>query len=482
MGNSASTSATPFLKWGRIFFTAAIAAAAGLFLVGLLYGLYCAYTNFKFGASPDYARYTNMIWNSGHGRPFLYGLTESYLQVHLSFTLGLLGFLYHLWDHPFLLALVQWSCLAGGGVLLLLASRKLKVPGILVASLLLYWTAYHFTQSVVLCEFHGVCLYLLLIPALYYCLVACRGLTWLPLALILGMREEAGLIVVPLLLYFAIRDRWKGGYVYAAIALAYVALAVFVLYPKINGLTLLERRAREIQMDSAPELLNSGTWIPRLVSLGWIVLPFIPLIPRGYRALLTIPSLAVITSLASSYDSQVNLRIHYPAPIVACLAVAAIEAIRRPSNRPAIRAGWIALYLVAAVAISHRQMGFMWGATPRRWLLAYTHVSEHGEHVARVAREHVPKSGRLYTPRRYQGFAANRADLVFRGPEWILQNPVEGDILFVPRRHLQRDFGSALTSGLWGVRYQDKECVVLERGYPTDANSELAPAAPALSP
>ena len=153
---------------GRIF-TIIIAALTLLCSLELLRASFAAYTWGKFTLF-DYGVYSNMFWNSGRGDFFRMLLDRSYLKTHLSFTLALLGPLYRLWDHPFLLSLLQWIFLMGGAAVLGLSLRR-RVRGELIAALLFFTIAYPYSQSVLLSEFHGVSLYLLLVPLLYVCLV-----------------------------------------------------------------------------------------------------------------------------------------------------------------------------------------------------------------------------------------------------------------------------------------------------------------------
>ena len=102
------------LSRGRALHRALTAAAAALCAAAAAALLYSAYCAFSWGKFPlyDYVIYTNMLWNSGHGRLFRMLVDQSYLRVHLSFTLALIGPLFRIWDHPFLPALVQWLALS----------------------------------------------------------------------------------------------------------------------------------------------------------------------------------------------------------------------------------------------------------------------------------------------------------------------------------------------------------------------------------
>jgi uncharacterized membrane protein len=461
-----------FRTWLVLLATASVVVA-----LELLGARFCGFTNFKDGTSGDYARYTNMIWNCGHGRPFLYSMDQSYLQVHLSFTLALLGVLFRVVDHPFLLAFLQWSLLVTGGVLLMLTARRLKLPWHFVLALIFFWVAHSFSQSVVLCEFHGVCTYFVLIPFLYYCLVWKKNWVWLPLCLILGLREEAGLMILPLLLYFAVKERWRAGYVYAGVAVVYVVVACYVLYPMINdGTSLFSARSHEISVPGGDDFGNPALWRPRLLSFLAIILPTLPFLWRGWKPLLVIPLVPVLVTLASSHDWQVNLKIHYTAVIMASLSVAMIEAARQIAGNQRIGAFMIRrvipVCLVALSAWSFYNHGFVWGSRENKFNIVYQRISGDGLNALLVARRHVPKDGAVFTSVQLAGFVANRA-LVDSGLSSLSPTAQYPDaIVFCRNERLPDIYSEGVRDGEWGVRYFDDGYTVLQRGYKSDLSRD----------
>lgn len=120
-----------------------------------------AFTSFKFTLT-DYGRYVNTIWNCAHGHPFRLLTEYSYLNTHLSFTLALLAPAFLLWDHPFSLWVAQWLLTLIGLIIMWRAAVRHRIPGEITAAFLFFYIANPFTQCVLLSEFHGVNLYLLL--------------------------------------------------------------------------------------------------------------------------------------------------------------------------------------------------------------------------------------------------------------------------------------------------------------------------------
>lgn len=228
----------------------------------LLLGSYFWFT-WRPWAWGDYGIYTNMLWNTGHGAPFQYGDGRSYLVTHLSFSLAPYGLLYRIWDHPLVLMYVQWASFAAGAIFLCRSAIRARIPALPLAALLLFYTTYPFAQSVLLSPFHGVSQYFLLLPWLYFCASYARKWTIVPLLLLLALREDAFLNALPILLYISVRDRWRAGYVYAAASFLYGVLAIFVLYPWINGVSVFAYRKMEVSADAVATLASAEGWLPR---------------------------------------------------------------------------------------------------------------------------------------------------------------------------------------------------------------------------
>ena len=445
-------------------------ALAALILAGLAYAGFCAFTWRKF-AMFDYGVYTNMIWNSGHGHLFRCLLDRSYLATHLSFTLALLGPLFHAWNHPFLLWTAQWFLLAGGVAVLARAAVRLRVPAPVAAAIAVFFVGCHFTQQTLLSEFHGVSLYLLLVPWLYHCLNFHRRWVWVPWLLALGVREEAALVVLPLLLYFAVRERWLAGYVYAALSVGYVVLATTALYPLLTGISLIDRRAGDLAGGGPLEhLLDVATLRVRLKALFWVALPALPFVrKKGWIPLVLFPSLVLVQAMAGGKEYQYSLALHYAAPVVACLAVALVEAAaRRTAVRGAPAASgpqnplWTAVALLLVTAASYWARGFLPGAAQR--ISCYVRPHGAGLRTLRAARR-LPSEGVLICPAQLAGFCANRKDIL----DWRHYDPArhQVDLVFSELKYLDHPwmgFRGWLEDGTFGVVFFDGANLILQRG------------------
>jgi uncharacterized membrane protein len=436
---------------------------AGLFL--LLFGAYCTFTHKKW-AVYDYGVYTNMIYNSARGDWFRVLVDDSYLRTHLSFSLALLGPLFWVWDSPLVLMVVQWTAFCGGCLCVLLACRRHGLPRVVILSILVLYTLWPLTQSVLLSSFHGVSMYLLLLPWLYYVCTFNRGWTPLPLVLLLGLREDAFLYALPILLYVAIRDRWTAGYVYALAALAYGLVAIFGLYPWITGRALAERRAAELGAARLWTPFTAEGFRARRWALLFVLLPLLPLVRRGAWRAAIITALALAVSMVSGYNRQYELRNHYPAVVMASLIVGLVAALG--SNGSQRRTGlWHHPLVLASLFLgmtlwAHHAHGFLvFGA---RFHPRVSYPDPSGPRILAVAAR-IPKEGILLVPDIVGGAFGNRRD--FLG--WDQYRPTRHDVrlVFCDRQSLtdERDTRCRplLAQGRFGTRYADDLYVLLER-------------------
>lgn len=451
---------------------AALLSAAAAF--GLLHASFCAFTWGKFTLS-DYGKYVNMLWNCGHGAPFRMLVDHNYLGTHLSFSLAPLGLLFHVWDHPFLPAALQWLGAMAGAALLGAAARRHGLRRD-VALAIVFWAVGHAcVQTVLLSEFHGVALLLLLLPWLYYALAFARRWAWLPLVLILGLREDAAFVAVPMLLVFAWQRRWRAGYGWAAFALLYGWLAVTVLYPAIGHQTLVERRPMvsppvflaqfqdfDLPARGRAALLALGTGLPLLRRKAWV-------------PLLAFPALAAGIALLSPMHIQHRLLHHYSAGLMACLGPALVAAVATTRDPDGKRAGldraWVAAWIVAATLASHAWAGFLPGGPGSRREYLRTHPD--GIQALQTAAG-LSKEGLLVCSARQAGFVANRRDLL----SWDEYDPARhaARYVFLPLRELGNAESPArrlLESGSWGVCARSGAFLALERDADASGNAAI---------
>jgi hypothetical protein len=415
----------------------------------------------------DYGIYTNTLWNTAHGAWFRYLMDHSYLAVHLSFTLALLAPLFWLFDHPYLLAAVQSATLVGGTVLMARLLRRAGIGTLPASGLLLLFAGYPLIQQVVLCDFHGVCLYFILLPALYYTACYRRGLAWLPLVLILGLREDAGLTAIPLLAWLAGRERWKGGWLLTAAAVLYTTLACTVLYELINevDLTGVPRRGHYFDLEGILNSFDADGLARRAKALGWLFLPGLPWLLRGRAGLpiLLFPLLGLLP-LLFSLDGRVHgLAVQYPAIVQVGVWLGIVDALRREGPLSAPRAAALQLYFLAVVLGATAVFGV--GYADDRTI--GWHRDAEGRHAEQIARR-IPRTGTLLTTSSLCGYCSNRRDLQvhLRSPG----QPATVDHLFVRMGDLAQSdrLRRFLDDEAFGVAYFDFTTVILSRGASRD--------------
>ena len=452
------------------FAAAGCVAALGL----LLYSACCAFTWKNFLMS-DYGVYTNTIWNLGRGNGFTFLIDHDYLTTHLSFSLWFLGPLFYLWNHPMLLLLVQWLFLVGGAFILLALARRCLIPPVLTSAILLFFCTYPWTQGVMLSEFHGVSAYFLLIPWLVYCLSFHKSLVILPLALTLGLREDAGLLLPLVFVYFAVRDRWKAGYAYAAVSVAYSVLAITCLYPLINGRELFDVRMHEGEALKFLDSLKTEGLHARLRATFWTILPALPffLFTRGgWKAMTFLPATAYLIAMFSGIPRQYALRFHYPAALAALTAAAMVLAASHPRSGRPVRTILPALFLCALTGIAYVVNGHLPGGSNSH--RDYRTPQADGLVTLNLARD-IPGDGTLVCNQHLAAFAANRKQVVTW--RYWKRDQHSADLFFCRLLEFadpsKSELAEGLRNGALGVRAMAFPYFVLQKGLRSDLNADV---------
>lgn len=446
----------------------------------LLYSAFSAFSWQNFLMS-DYGVYTNTLYNLSHGDGFKFNVDNNYLRTHLSFSLILLAPLMRLWGSVYLLIIVQWFFLIGGAVILNRIMTRLQIPGLFQSSLLLVWCTYPFTQTVLLYEFHGVAGYLLLIPWLLHCLLFNKPMVFVPWLCILGVREEAGLVILPLFLYMAVRQRWKGGYIYAFFSLVYVLIAIGYLYPLVNMQSLLEIRQKETSISSIIQGFKAGGFKLKAAATFWMLLPGLPLLfffKRSRFALVTPVSLVWFISMISGFRKQYSLTFHYPSPIIPLVMTGLILAYANSispieDERRRRRITWmLSIWIFFAAAVAHYENGyFLYGKNTHR---VYAGMNENKKALEAIT-ENIPKEGILLTNMYLGPHVATRPDILL----WKYWKPEKHQIewiLFYQHEYTKKGYeyiSQVVTSGEFGVYRKHPPFVLLKRGYSTVLNETL---------
>jgi len=473
------SSATTRSQWINRILIALASGGFVLFSLQLLYSAFCAFSWQNF-LMMDYGAYTNFLYNLAHGDGFRFLTNHNYLKTHLSFSFILLTPLVHLWDSPILLILVQWLFLMSGCGILWKTLYRGKVSPALSMAILFCFVAYPMTQSVMMSEFHGVSAYFLLFPWLFYTAAYHKKWAILPVVLILGLREDAGLLILPMLLYFSFRDQWKTGFVLSGLSLAYVILAMAVLYPWINGVSLLDVRGAEASSDSIFKSFMGGHGVGRWQAAGWLLLPFAVMgliLRNGWRVFVIFPATAFVITFSSAMHRQHSFDFHYPAAATTALVCALVWVAsvrrRRPRKVSTLRLQQMAAAALILVTIfAHTQRGYFLGGENSNRL--YTRIHPKVFPLLRLEKE-TPKEGLLLCNQRLASCFAQRPDIMTfhyfdpeqQSPEYIITDIHE---LQTP------DFAEVIArieSGEFGLFAQEFPYVSLKRNHISDETAVL---------
>ena len=449
--------------------TYALAAGCILFAVHVLFSAISAFSAQNFLMS-DYGVYTNTLYNLARGNGFKFLVDHSYLRTHLSFSLILLTPLFWFIRHPTLLIFVQWLFLIGGCAILYRIMRKTSVPAVLRAAILFFVCAYPMTQSVMLSEFHGVSAYYLLLPWLLHEIMFRKRLVILPLICILGLREEAGIIILPMLLYAAFAHKWRTGFIMAGVSTLYAVIAVTVLFPLINGVSLFEVRAMEASTAGITSALGSDALITRAEALIWVILPIVPFIALCGRKSLPIalfPLTALTAALLSGMTRQHSLTFHYPAPIIAAMACGMVLALRGGCTRHKLLLPSV-VSLILLIIVAHSMNGFFMGS--RSAHPVYASIDPRMKPLMNILQS-TPKTGMLLAHRRVAPYFSMREDvMVWRYFDRTIHDP---DIVVCDLSEFyskdQKWLRSAMQEGEYGVTVECPPYLLIERG----ANSSI---------
>ena len=310
---------------------------------------WCAVTflrHYYFHSSYDLAIMDQVVWNSSEGRLFARSIeSTSDLGDHVRPYLTLLGVLYLVVASPYVLLTVQSLVLGLSAVpLYRLARRKIDSPAValLAAFCLLAFPPLGFVNRF---DFHVEMLSVPLLILAYDRLDA-RNLrrASLFMALALLCKENLGLTVAALgIAAGLIYGRWRFGLVWAVIGVAYSTVALFVVIPAFRGAPSDTLARYEWLSDTPSGMLAAALSEPMLVAeriftvdhllsllQAFAPLAFVPLL--GWPALLpTVP--AYLYNFLASHSAQGAIYVHYMAPVIPFIFVAAVFGLRRLGER-----------------------------------------------------------------------------------------------------------------------------------------------------
>lgn len=323
-------------------------AMVGICLLWFGWMLYLAlhrWHGLTFGAF-DIGIFDQGLWLLANGHePFVTLRGLHLLADHASYLLYLMVPLYWLWEDARVLilltvaapALAGWISFRIGRLEGLRPWSAVLVGATVLAMPAMLWTPWD--------AFHPETLAIVLLPASY--LAARRNRFVLAVALaavILGAKEDAGLLVAPYALYmwWRWRDARPHSYVLAALAVVVTALSLFVVLPGHSPTGELIYTSR-YSFDAS--LLTSS----RALYLAAMLVPGILALAAPRFLLVGLP--ITLANLASSHNYQHDIRFHYSAYLLGVLAVAVPLGSARVMSRVGPRSATRALTVAALISV-----------------------------------------------------------------------------------------------------------------------------------
>ncbi len=414
--------ATDQLGWKRSGLLAAI------FFTSVL--LISLHRYFVFYSSYDHGLFNQIFWNNLHGHWFQSSLTSAnsvvsledgviptvhFLHLGQHFVLDFLLWLpfYAIAPHPVTLIVLQVGLITLAGLLLYALARHYLQPHLSLWIMGSYYAAIAVISPTV-ANFYEQCQIPLLAFALLLALEKQRWIWfWLCALLVLGIREDAGILLFGVGVYLLLSRRhpWVGLAV-CLISFSYVAIVTNAIMPQIspdNSRLYLAHRFKQFVTTENPSTLQvlggilthpiallSSLFLPldrRLSYLAgqWLSLAFIPaLSPSAW----TIAGFPLIMLFLQSGFSALSLNLRYALSIVPGVFYGAVLWWSCHPDRftPRFRRFW-SLCLVLSIAITvtnnpNRALSFMIPDSIRPWVFVpLTRQWSHADQVNQVIRQ-----------------------------------------------------------------------------------------------
>jgi uncharacterized membrane protein len=309
------------------------------------------------------------VWLLSHFKsPFVTIYGQNMFGDHTVFIMLFFVPLYWLWSTPETLLVVQAMALAVGGFPVYLIGRKVLRSRWLALIPTLAYLLYPALGWLNLENFHPDAFYVPL--ALFALCFAAYG-RWrrylVMVALLLLVKEDAWLFLVPLGAFVAIRLNRKIGLVTVGLAVGWFVLVFWGLQPWLSGASAGAYDAWRIPFGGAGGLAKMAVTQPweviaymltadKIKYLLQLLTPllFLPLL--DWRSLIAVPVL--FFNLISTFWYQSNLKYHYTSLIIPVLCVSAIYGLER-FRKLNVRWALVTCALLVTVVC-----GYFWGPLP----------------------------------------------------------------------------------------------------------------------
>jgi uncharacterized membrane protein len=361
----------------RVLLWAAIAAyAAGFGALSIL--RHRAFTTGRY----DLGNMVQTVWNTAHGH-FLQmtggdGVQISRLAAHFDPILAAFVPLWWIWPSPEMLLVVQAVAVAFGALPVFWLARKHLGSEQAGLGFALVYLLYPATEWLTLNEFHPVALACPLLLFAFWYLDEDRLLAFALLAVAaMTTKEEVGLVVAGLGVWYALRRRPRAGAVIAGTGLLVSALAIAVVIPHFNSGAESSFYGRYDAIGgSAGGIVKTTFTHPwTLVEQAFqhrdfhfllhLLLPLSFLFVLSPLVLVAFVPEAAINQLSAT-PTQTSIHFHYTAAVIAPLIAATVLGAAALTRRFPARAGAVVVAAVMVAVAANWRLGAvpLWTVVP----------------------------------------------------------------------------------------------------------------------
>ncbi len=362
----------------------------------------------------DMAIFDQGVWLlSRFKEPFVTILGLNLFGDHAVFIMALFVPLYWLCPTPETLLVVQSLALAIGGVPIYLIGVKVLRNRWLALIPTLGYLLYPALGWLNMENFHPDSLAVpLALFAIYFAIFGHWRRYFVMVVLLLLVKEDLWLFLVPLGIYVAVRGNRRMGLLTAGLAVGWFLIAFFIIQPALSGVAAGSLDSWRIPFEGIGGLLKKCFTAPwevvaymltadKVKYLFQLLTPllFLPLL--DWRSLLAVPVL--FFNLISTFWYQSNIQYHYTSLIIPVLCVSAIFALER-FRRQNVRWGLAVVCLVVTVGC-----GYLWGPLPgSRTPSSYPDPQHHEAVTANEALALIPVDAVVAAEDKFAAHMANR--------------------------------------------------------------------------
>jgi len=362
----------------------------------------------------DMAIFDQGVWLlSRFKEPFVTILGLNLFGDHTVFIMAFFTPLYWIWSTPETLLVVQSMALAVGGFpVYLLARRVLRSRWLALIPTFAY-LLYPALGWLNLENFHPDSLEVPLALFALYFMTCRRWRRYLVMVVLLVLvKEDLWLFLVPLGIYVALRHNLKVGLATIVISVGWFLIAFLVIQPALSGAPPGSLDAWRIPYGGVGGLVRKTFTAPwevianmltaeKVMYIFQLLTPllFLPLL--DWRSLIAVPVL--LFNLISTFWYQSNIQYHYTSLLIPVLVVAAIFGLER-FRRMKVR--WTLVVVGLAVTVG---CAYLWGPLPgSRTPSSYPDPNHPDAVVARQVMELIPDDAVVAADDKFAAHMANR--------------------------------------------------------------------------